>query len=77
MKCVLLNCRTWLYNIARGIDLDPVTPRLVSKSLGCCKNFPGKTALSTKADVTHWLSELAAEVAERLDEDIHTVITAL
>ncbi|XP_054289147.1 DNA polymerase eta-like [Macrosteles quadrilineatus] len=62
---------TWLYNIARGIDLDPVTPRLVSKSIGCCKKFPGVTSLRTKTNVTHWLSELATEVAERLDEDIH------
>ncbi|XP_046676399.1 DNA polymerase eta [Homalodisca vitripennis] len=61
---------TWLYNIARGIDLDPVTPRLISKSIGCCKNFPGKTALNSKKKVTHWLMELVEEMAERLQEDI-------
>jgi nucleotidyltransferase/DNA polymerase involved in DNA repair len=43
--------RTWLYNIARGIDHDPVTKRLVSKSIGCCKNFPGRQALTTRMDV--------------------------
>uniref|UniRef100_A0A1B6CUZ6 DNA polymerase eta n=3 Tax=Clastoptera arizonana TaxID=38151 RepID=A0A1B6CUZ6_9HEMI len=60
---------TWLYNIARGIDLDPVTPRLVSKSIGCCKKFPGRNTLATRKDVNHWLTELASEVAERLEED--------
>ena len=42
---------TWLYNIARGIDNEPVTPRLLSKSIGCCKKFPGRQALATRADV--------------------------
>ena len=37
--------RHWLYNIARGIDSEPVTPRLVSKSIGACKRFPGKQAI--------------------------------
>ncbi|XP_021932268.1 DNA polymerase eta isoform X2 [Zootermopsis nevadensis] len=61
---------TWLYNIARGIDSDPVTKRLVSKSVGCCKKFPGRQALTTKTDVQFWLSELSAEVAERLAKDL-------
>lgn len=52
--------RTWLYNIARGIDSDPVTKRLVSKSVGCCKKFPGRQALTTKTDVcsTHCSSDI-------------------
>ncbi|KAJ9574845.1 hypothetical protein L9F63_008005, partial [Diploptera punctata] len=61
---------TWLYNIARGIDNEAVTPRLVSKSIGCCKKFPGRQALATRADVEYWLRELAAEVAERLEKDL-------
>ena len=40
-----MKCRLWLYNIARGIDSEPVTPRLVSKSIGACKRFPGKQAI--------------------------------
>ncbi|XP_046998076.1 DNA polymerase eta [Schistocerca americana] len=60
---------TWLYNIARGIDLEQVTPRLVSKSIGCCKNFPGNQALSTKTDVKQWLEVLSTEVMERLAKD--------
>ncbi|GLV45565.1 DNA polymerase eta [Carabus blaptoides fortunei] len=60
---------SWLYNIARGIDNEPVEVRLVSKSIGCCKKFPGRTALKTMADVNHWLSELSTEIAERLEQD--------
>ncbi|PSN56696.1 hypothetical protein C0J52_00039 [Blattella germanica] len=61
---------SWLYNIARGIDHEPVTPRLLSKSIGCCKKFPGRQALAKRQDVEFWLSELAAEVAERLEKDL-------
>lgn len=59
-----------MYNIARGIDLEPVTTRLVSKSIGCCKRFPGRTALKTPEDVEHWLNELAEELSERLSKDL-------
>lgn len=62
--------RTWLYNIARGIDLEPVTIRLASKSIGCCKKFPGITALTETADIKHWLKDLSEEIIERLDEDM-------
>ncbi|XP_023026507.1 DNA polymerase eta [Leptinotarsa decemlineata] len=60
----------WLFNIARGIDLDPVTTRLVSKSIGCCKRFPGVNCLTTQDDVEHWLNELASEISERLEKDL-------
>lgn len=59
----------WLYNIARGIDLEAVTPRLVSKSIGCCKKFPGRNAISAITTLTHWLHELAKEISERLEQD--------
>lgn len=61
---------SWLYNIARGIDTELVETRLISKSIGCCKKFPGRTALKTLKDVTHWLSELTEEISERLDQDL-------
>ncbi|XP_022912036.2 DNA polymerase eta [Onthophagus taurus] len=61
---------SWLYNIARGIDVEPVTVRLVSKSIGCCKKFPGRTALITFDDVSHWINDLSEELAERLAADI-------
>lgn len=60
----------WLYNIARGIDLEAVTPRLVSKSIGCCKKFPGRNAISAITTLNHWLTELAKEINERLEQDI-------
>ncbi|XP_014211757.1 DNA polymerase eta [Copidosoma floridanum] len=59
----------WLYNIARGIDNEPVTSRLVSKSLGACKRFPGKQAIVDIEVLKHWLGELSAEVCERLEQD--------
>lgn len=59
----------WLYNIARGIDLEAVTPRLVSKSIGCCKKFPGRNAITAITTLQHWLHELAKEITERLEQD--------
>ncbi|XP_063227100.1 DNA polymerase eta isoform X2 [Bacillus rossius redtenbacheri] len=61
---------TWLYNIARGIDNERVTQRLVAKSIGCCKKFPGKQALGKKEDIEKWLFELASEVSDRLFKDL-------
>ncbi|CAH1179620.1 unnamed protein product [Phaedon cochleariae] len=60
----------WLYNIARGIDFDPVTTRLTSKSIGCCKRFPGNNCLRRPEQVEHWLNELAMEISERLEKDM-------
>ncbi|KAL3275973.1 hypothetical protein HHI36_020704 [Cryptolaemus montrouzieri] len=59
----------WLYNIARGIDNEPVSPKLISKSISCCKRFPGKNALFKHKDVEHWMNELGLEVSERLEKD--------
>ncbi|KAF4523810.1 hypothetical protein B566_EDAN008045 [Ephemera danica] len=61
---------SWLYNIARGIDNEPVNARLLPKSIGCCKRFPGRTALRTQQEVQHWMKELSKEVAERLNKDL-------
>ncbi|XP_066251855.1 DNA polymerase eta isoform X2 [Euwallacea similis] len=60
---------SWLYNIAKGIDYEPVNTRLISKSIGCCKKFPGKGMLCIKEDLEHWLNELSEELAERLNKD--------
>lgn len=59
----------WLYNIARGVDLEAIVPRLVSKSIGCCKKFPGRNAITAIGTLNHWLSELAQEISERLVQD--------
>lgn len=64
-----ISFRSWLYNIARGIDNEPVTPRFNAKSIGCCKKFAGKTALTDLGSLSHWLKELASEIQERLESD--------
>ncbi|KAF2897430.1 hypothetical protein ILUMI_08756, partial [Ignelater luminosus] len=61
---------SFLYNIARGINNDPVTARLVAKSIGCCKKFAGKAALIDIDSVKHWLNELSVEIVERLEQDL-------
>lgn len=41
-----------MYEICRGIEQEPVSARQLAKSIGCSKNFPGKTCLDTKEKVT-------------------------
>ncbi|CAG5011558.1 unnamed protein product [Parnassius apollo] len=60
---------TWLYNIARGIDLEPVQARFNPKSIGCCKQFRGKTALVDLESLKKWLKDLGDEIEERLEND--------
>lgn len=60
---------SWLYDLCRGIEFEPVKPRQLPKSIGCSKNFPGKTCLATKQQVQHWLHQLALELQERLNKD--------
>lgn len=60
---------SWLYEVCRGIEHEPVSARQLPKSIGCSKNFPGKTCLDTKEKVKFWLLELSKEVAERLIKD--------
>ncbi|KAK2896329.1 hypothetical protein Q8A67_010817 [Cirrhinus molitorella] len=60
---------SWLYDLCRGIEFEPVKPRQLPKSIGCSKNFPGKTSLATKQQVQHWLHQLALELQERLNKD--------
>ncbi|KAM6997604.1 DNA polymerase eta isoform 2-T2 [Tautogolabrus adspersus] len=59
----------WLYDLCRGIDFEAVKPRSLPKSIGCSKNFPGKTSLATKEQVQYWLHQLALELEERLTKD--------
>nr|XP_023026561.1 DNA polymerase eta-like [Leptinotarsa decemlineata] len=60
----------WLYNIARGVDLEPVKSRIISKSISCCKRFPGKNCLISSGSVEKWMNELALEISERLEKDM-------
>ncbi|XP_059215380.1 DNA polymerase eta [Centropristis striata] len=59
----------WLYDLCRGIEFEAVKPRQLPKSIGCSKNFPGKTSLATKEQVQYWLQQLALELEERLTKD--------
>ncbi|XP_023183686.1 DNA polymerase eta isoform X2 [Xiphophorus maculatus] len=59
----------WLYDLCRGIEFEAVKPRQLPKSIGCSKNFPGKTSLATKQQVQYWLHQLALELEERLTKD--------
>ncbi|KAK3013799.1 hypothetical protein RJ639_009013 [Escallonia herrerae] len=65
-----LNTGTWLWNIARGINGDEVEGRLLPKSHGSGKTFPGPRALKTIASVEHWIHELSEELSERLISDL-------
>ncbi|XP_045785670.1 DNApol-eta [Maniola jurtina] len=60
---------TWLYNIARGTDLEPVQARFNPKSIGCCKQFRGKTALVDLDSLKKWLKDLGDEIEDRLEKD--------
>ncbi|XP_063981764.1 DNA polymerase eta [Diachasmimorpha longicaudata] len=60
---------SWLFNIARGIDNEPVTNRLICKSIGSSKNFPGKAAITKLEDLKRWVTCLAEEMVERLEQD--------
>lgn len=50
-----MNHSTWLWNIARGISGDEVEGRLLPKSHGSGKTFPGPQALKTIASVSNFL----------------------
>lgn len=60
---------TWLYQLVRGVDHEPVTPRKLALSIGCGKNFRGKLALDATSKVKHWLEQLSEELVIRLLRD--------
>ncbi|XP_011304754.1 DNA polymerase eta-like [Fopius arisanus] len=59
----------WLFNIARGVDNEPVTPRLICKSIAASKNFFGKAAITDLEGLKEWVGELAGDLVERLEQD--------
>lgn len=59
----------WLYDLCRGHDPEPVTVRQIPQSIGCSKNFPGRSALATVETTRQWLCSLASELVERLVAD--------
>ncbi|NXB08248.1 POLH polymerase, partial [Cnemophilus loriae] len=60
---------SWLYDLCRGIEEEPVKNRYLPQSIGCSKNFAGKTALATQKAVQHWLLQMALELESRLNKD--------
>ncbi|KFP02226.1 DNA polymerase eta, partial [Calypte anna] len=60
---------SWLYDLCRGIEEEPVKNRHLPQSIGCSKNFPGRIALATQKEVQHWLLQLALELESRLSKD--------
>ncbi|XP_062161132.1 DNA polymerase eta isoform X1 [Alnus glutinosa] len=65
-----INTGTWLWNIARGISGEEVQGRLLPKSHGSGKTFPGPRALKKISSVQHWLNQLCEELGERLRSDL-------
>lgn len=60
----------WLYNLARGIDLENiVTPRLIPKSISCSKMFPRHNAIGDVSTLKHWMHEIIKDVVERIQQD--------
>lgn len=55
--------------MARGIDLEQVTPKFNAKSISCSKRFAGKNAITSIHTLNHWLKELSHEIIERLEKD--------
>lgn len=47
----LINFSHWIYELCRGIEQEAVSARQLPKSIGCSKNFQGKTCLDTKEKV--------------------------
>ena len=61
--------RRWLSSLSNGYDFESVENRLLAKSIGCAKTFPGKLALTTVAEMSKWVNNLSDELDERLRED--------
>ena len=54
----------WIYNIARGIDNDPVKQRSLVKQSACSKNFP--QGIKLVSELNKWVLDLAEELEERM-----------
>ncbi|XP_078391386.1 DNA polymerase eta [Cetorhinus maximus] len=60
---------SWLFELCRGVEFEPVRARQLPKSIGSSKNFLGTEALNSCEQVKHWLLQLATELEERLNKD--------
>ncbi|XP_018496659.1 DNA polymerase eta [Galendromus occidentalis] len=59
----------WLHSLSFGYDSEAVENRLLAKSIGCAKTFPGKLCLTTVTEMSKWVNNLSEELEERLRED--------
>ncbi|KAK6744714.1 hypothetical protein RB195_011434 [Necator americanus] len=59
----------WISQLAKGHDDEPVKPRNNQLSIAVSKNFPGKNALTTVAEVRRWIEGLSKELSKRLVAD--------
>ena len=48
---ILSHFRLWLFELCRGICHDKINNRIITKSIGCSKNFLGPTKLKTAKTV--------------------------
>jgi nucleotidyltransferase/DNA polymerase involved in DNA repair len=55
--------------LAKGLDDTEVEARILPKSIGCSKTFPGLAKLLTRHEVSEWIVKLANELIERLEKD--------
>lgn len=60
---------SFLFLIARGIDLEKVRLKIMSKSIGVSKNFLGASEIKNINTLKYWLLQLSEEVKERLESD--------
>ncbi|KQK09821.1 DNA polymerase eta [Brachypodium distachyon] len=67
-----VNTGTWLWKTARGISGEEVEDRILPKSHGCGKTFPGSKALKNNASVKSWLDKLCEELSERIQSDLNS-----
>lgn len=58
-----------LVRLSAGEDDTAVSRTTMHKSMGAAKTFRGKTALTSRAEVTRWMNLLVLEIIERLEED--------
>jgi hypothetical protein len=65
---LVTSCRTWLWKIARGISIsgEEVEDRLVPKSDGCGKSFPGVKGLKNNSTYVRMLPVSFSMFARRI-----------
>ncbi|CAJ0597286.1 unnamed protein product [Cylicocyclus nassatus] len=59
----------WISQLAKGYDDEPVKPRNNQLSIAVSKNFLGKNALTTVAEVRRYIDGLCKELCKRLVDD--------